>query len=245
MMLFLLAPAACIKVNFDSDVKPSQQENPPPDGEIQPLRPPPGPTTTTMPTNMPRSVVTEKSVTPLDHQLDVQLVIDNSNSMLVDNQKLANRLQGFVHDLSAAGFDWQMCVTVTSAQQLSSQDPQLYWGASRFWAGVSTSPAWILKPGQTQIFEIFQNTINEIGAGWAGTDDERGIKAAWWHLWNGDVRYPESSGCYRKDAGLATLIISDEDERSVGGRSEDQFYPDEYQPLYQDDEPNSYINLVK
>jgi hypothetical protein len=192
-----------------------------------------------------RTVTTTKLVTTQDNQLDVQLVVDDSKSMLGDNQKLAMRLQGFVNDLKAAGFDWQMCVTVTRAQQLTAADPTLYWGASRYWSGLNGAKPWILTPAAPNTYQIFQDTINQIGAGWAGTDDERGIKAAWWHLWNGDVRYNDASGCYRKDAGLATILISDEDERSVGGDQSQEYYAGEYKALEADDAPQAYINLVK
>lgn len=165
--------------------------------------------------------------------------------MLQDNRKLAQRLQGFVTDLSAAGFDWQMCVTVTRAQTLGGGDPTLYWGASRHWSGVGGSTPYILKPGSGNISQIFQNTIESIGAGWAGTDDERGIKAAWWHLWNGDPRYPaEASGCYRAQAGLAFVLISDEDERSVGGIQADEYYPGEFKVLEIDDYPHNLKAMV-
>lgn len=203
------------------------------------------PLTVTVPAKPYRTVMTSKTVTPQDHQLDVQLIVDNSNSMLPENQKLASRLQGFVNDLSAAGFDWQMCVTVTSSQKLSQTDPNLYWGASRYWSGVSGTTPWILKASQPNLMQTFQDTINQIGAGWVGTDDERGIKAAWWHVWNGDIRYQDASGCYRKDAGLTTIIISDEDVRSVGGDASREYYPGEYKALEMDDYPQTYINLVK
>ncbi len=192
-----------------------------------------------------RTVTTAKLVTTQDNQLDVQLIVDDSKSMLSDNLKLASRLQGFVNDLQTAGFDWQMCATVTNAQQLTSADPILYWGASRNWVGVSGARPYILTPASPNSYQIFQDTINQIGAGWAGTDDERGIKAAWWQLWNGDVRYSDASGCFRKDAGLATIIISDEDERSVGGDQSQEYYPGEFKPLESDDTAQSYINLVK
>ncbi len=192
-----------------------------------------------------RTVTTKKLVTTQDNQLDVQLIVDNSSSMLDDNLKLASRLQGFVNDLQTAGFDWQMCATVTSAQRLTAADPTLYWGASRNWVGSKNLIPYILKPNSGDIYKIFQDTILQIGAGWAGTDDERGIKAAWWQLWNGDTRFTDASGCFRKDASLATVIISDEDVRSVGGDKSQEYYPGEYFLLETDDLPQTYIGLVK
>lgn len=204
------------------------------------------PLTVIVPTVSTRTVNFSKTVGISDNQLDIVLIVDDSNSMLADNQKLATRLKGFVDDLSAAGFDWQMCMTLTRAQQVSASDSSLYWGASTNWVGNtgSTQP-WILKSGTANTYQIFTNTINAIGAGWAGTDDERAIKAAWWHLWNGEPGVGGTSGCYRQNAGLAVLILSDEDERSVGGDQTQAYYSTEYKALENDDYPQTYVSYVK
>ena len=192
-----------------------------------------------------RDVNFSKLVSVPNNKLDMLLIIDNSNSMLSDNQKLAAKLSTFVTNLKNSQIDWQMCVTVTS-QLTVSGSPK--WGASVLWsnyvapAGVSN---WVLKPGATNLSNIFSDTINSIGAGWAGTDDERGLKAAWWHLWNGDPRYSGNSGCYRNDAALSMILISDEDERSIGGRIAEQYYANEYQPLENDDLPATITGQVQ
>jgi hypothetical protein len=192
-----------------------------------------------------RDVLFSTTVNPPNSKLDMLLIIDNSNSMLPDNQKLAAHLSGFVNALQGSTIDWQMCVTTTSTLNVNNT-PQ--WGASILWAdyvapaGVSN---WVLKAGTPNLTSIFTDTINSIGAGWVGTDDERGIKAAWWHLWNGDPRYSGNSGCYRNDAALTMIVISDEDERSVGGIAADQYYPNEYQPLENDDLPANLVSQVQ
>ena len=103
----------------------------------------------------------------------------------------------------------------------------------------------MLKSGTANLDNIFKDTINSIGAGWTGTDDERGIKAAWWHLWNGDPRYSGNSGCYRTDAALSMILISDEDERSVGGLVADQYYANEFKVLESDDLPATLTGQVQ
>jgi hypothetical protein len=103
----------------------------------------------------------------------------------------------------------------------------------------------VLKAGTSNLTQVFANTINSIGAGWPGSEDERAIKAAWWHLWNGDPSYSPVSGCYRKGAGLAVVIIGNEDERSIGGDKTQQYYANEYYPLESDDLPQTYISNVK
>lgn len=195
------------------------------------------------PTTKP--VTTTKTVTAENNQLDILLVVDDSKSMLADNLRLASRLQGFVTDLSNAGFDWQMCTTVTRAQQLTSSNPTLYWGASVYWKGNPASPTWILKSGTSNINQIFTETIDQIGAGWQGTDDERGIKAAWWHIYNGEPQASGNSGCYRQNAALSMIFLSDEDERSIGGDISQRYYADEYKALENDDQPQTLIDKVK
>lgn len=187
------------------------------------------------------------NVTTSNNKLDILLVVDDSSSMLADNQRLASRMQGFVNDLTAQGFDWQMCATVTNAVRVSASDPAYYWGASQNWSGNPNNPAWILKSGTANTNQIFTNTINAIGAGWAGTDDERAIKAAYWHAYNGEIGVAGSSGCYRPDAGLAVIILSDEDERSIGGDATQKVYDSEAnKPLDPiDDYPQSYVDQVK
>ncbi len=186
-----------------------------------------------------RHVAYNKAVTVTNNEVDILLVVDDSNSMAPENTHLAQKLQGFVNDLGASNINWQMCVTVTRAQDVNGNGV-LYWGASRNWVNYLASPAWVLKLGATDPYSIFTRTISEIGAGWAGTDDERAIKAAFWH-----TEYSQYNSCYRPEASLSVIILSDEDERSVGGDSAQAYYSGELKPLEADDLPQSYVNKVK
>lgn len=186
-----------------------------------------------------RHVTYEKLVQITDNKVDILLVVDDSNSMAPENTQLAQKLQGFVSDLSTSDIDWQMCATVTRAQDVRGNGT-LYWGASRMWIGYLGSPAWIMKLGATNPNSIFTDTIAGIGAGWADTDDERAIKAAFWH-----AEYADSNSCYRADSSISVIILSDEDERSVGGNAGQVHYAGELKPLEVDDLPQSYVNKVK
>jgi len=186
-----------------------------------------------------RTVTYTKNVLATDNKVDILLVVDDSNSMLSDNRKLADKLQGFVSGLTNVGIDWNMCVTITRAQDVAGNGT-LYWGASRNWVNYLGSPKWVMKSGATDPNSIFKSTIEAIGAGWAGTDDERGIKAAYWH-----AEYANYNNCYRDDASLSVIMISDEDVRSVGGDPAYQYYSGELLPLDTDDLPANYINKIK
>mgnify|MGYP000585450087 CR=1 FL=1 len=198
----------------------------------------------TIPQQNTRTVTYSKTVGQDDNQVDILLVLDDSNSMGPDNQHIATRLQGFVNELSSSGLDWQMCLTLTHAMKVTADPKALYWGASTMWEGVTTSPRWLLKKGQSNVYSVFVNTINRVGAETA-FNDERAIKAAYSHAYNGDPSATGSSGCYRKDAALALIILSDEDERSIGGDCSQKTYPDECQPMEKEDMPANYIKQIK
>ncbi|HEY8272827.1 MAG TPA: hypothetical protein VIG33_18180 [Pseudobdellovibrionaceae bacterium] len=177
------------------------------------------PGTSPTPTPSAPRIVTYSSVVPPNaNKVDILLIIDDSGSMKTDQLKLANKLSGFASQLesSSAPMDWQMCVTVTRDQLISGK---YYWGASVNWVGYSpaSGPQYVLKKGTTGLNDIFTKTINAIGAGVPGSGDERAIKAAYHHFYNGEPGVAGTSGCYRKDAAVAVIVISDENERSVGG----------------------------
>lgn len=186
-----------------------------------------------------REVTYEKLVEVSQNKVDLLVVLDDSNSMAPDNAKLAQKLQGFVSGLTSSGIDWQICATVTRSQDVNGNGTY-YWGASKNWVNYVGSPAWILKMGAADPYSIFTNTISAIGAGWAGTDDERGLKAAWWSM-----EYAPYNNCYRKDASISVILISDEDERSVGGDASKVYYNGELKPLEADDQPEGLLTKVR
>lgn len=187
-----------------------------------------------------RDVNYSGTVEAKSNKVDVLVIIDDSNSMLNDNKKLAARLSGFVSALQSSSIDWQMCLTLTRQIAISGNN---YWGASVNWKnytpGSGVQP-WVLKSGTANTADIFNATIDWIGAGWAGTDDERGIKSAYWHVANAGY-----NSCYRSDAAYSVIMISDEDERSVGGNASLQYYSGEYKVLENDDQPQAFVDKVK
>lgn len=232
LIVFVSILSACGPVKFSA----SSEETPAP-------TPTPDPTETSLSI---RDVHYNSAVAPKDYKLDIILVVDDSNSMLSDNQKLAQKLSGFVTKLQNSNIDWQMCATVTRAVTISSN--QTAWGASIYWQASSTPSTalgMVLKKGTADLSTIFTNTINYINAGWANSDDERGIKAAYKHVYNGDYRYQPNNGCYRSDSAIAYIIISDEDERSVGGDASQKVYTNELKSLENDDKPDVFAAYVR
>lgn len=186
-------------------------------------------TTTTLPpttTTVPGYVTRTKSITvsPTMTQVDILLVVDDSSSMAQDNAKLAARMSTFVGELQAVNLNWQMCVTTT--------DTNYYAGRPLVWSGAGSH---ILTKNSGNVNAIFQQTIYDIGSGFS--NDEQGIKASTLSvLGNG------STGCYRPQAALAVILISDEDERSVGGVY--NLSSAQYKALEAQNYPQNYVSTV-
>jgi hypothetical protein len=211
---------------------PAPTPTPPSGGTPTPTPVAPTPT----PGGTPRAVTNTTTVPVTSNNVDILLIIDDSGSMDADQKKLSAKLANFASMLenqAVLPIDWQMCVTVTRAQSIAGRTGT-FWGASINWVGYTPpagTPQYVLKKGATNLSGIFTSTINAIGSGVAGSNDERAIKAAYKHFYNGDPNASDGSGCYRKGASVAVITISDEDERSVGG---DASRVKNYAPLYED-----------
>ena len=192
-----------------------------------------------------RAVSFTRTVQVTDNKVDLLVVMDDSSSMAADNQKLASKMQGFITDLETSGIDWQMCITRT--RDVVAEDGVYYWGLPVYWQGYVGTSNWILNRGAANPYSIFTNTVNFISTNlnntdpqWARSDDERAIKAAVF-----SATYDSYFKCSRSDAALSVIIISDEDERSVGGDASQAVYSSEVKPLEVDDQPSYYVNIVK
>lgn len=206
------------------------------------------------PPSGPRTVTYNSTVPPVNNQVDILLVVDNSSSMAIAQKQLGSQLNQFATTLSNLNIDWQMCMTVTTFStiggtcQPSTCLPNVdnpsgadlcytstcvgnactgncsggtqYWGTSYPWQGY-TPPAgatqYILKPGTSNLANIFSSTVQAVGDTDLNTGDERGIKAAFNHFANAQANVANAGGCYRQGSSVAVIVLSNEDERSVGG----------------------------
>lgn len=192
----LTLTAGCAKMNFAP--VPEQDK-----AAVTPPTPPPPPN---------KTVSTTEVVAYGNKQVDFLFVLDDSNSMLPELKKLAARMSTFVSSLDASNIDWQMCLTTTRGL---SSGGSLVYGSPYNWANYtppSGAPAYLLKKGTGNLNTIFTSTIDTLTIGGGSSGDERGIKAAHDHFANKDAH-----GCYREGAAISVILISDEDERSVGG----------------------------
>jgi len=169
-------------------------------------------------------VTQELYVTPALNAVDVIVVVDDSGSMKADQLKLSKRMNHLMSDLDALNVDHQLCITTT--------DTQTFGGSPLKWVG---HQGYVLHKSTVNRNKVFVDTIEAIGKGWG--NDERGILAV--NLMARDFR---PSGCFRPDATLAVLLISDEDERSVGGIA--ALSKRQYRPLEPMDHPDNLISNV-
>lgn len=164
--------------------------------------------------------------------VDVIMVVDDSASMGPDNTKLAQRMLGFITDLDSANLDYRVCVTTT--------DVAYYGGSPLLWGTYSgnlfnSSGSHLMTKSTPNKAQLFTDTMRYIGSGWS--NDEQGIKAMRLMIDN-----YSGSGCLRTKSTLAVIMISDEDERSVGGRQ--SWSPVQYQPLTAENYPDNLIARV-
>ncbi|MDC0980428.1 hypothetical protein OAQ84_01695 [Bdellovibrionales bacterium] len=155
-----------------------------------------------------------------NYQLDVFLVVDDSSSMITEQKKLASRLDDFVAKLSNSKIDWQMCITTT--------DVDYYEGDPLKWSGTNTHKLTPTTSGN--LSQIFTSTIDAIGAGYSS--DEQGIRATILAM-----RSNGSHNCFRDGAALSVVLLSDEDERSVGGNI--RLSSAQYKPIESDNLPET------
>lgn len=163
------------------------------------------------------SLATKMSYTEVvaagNKQVDFLIVLDDSNSMQPELDKLAAKMGSFINSIESSNIDWQMCLTVT-------RNAGTGWGSPLNWKGYAPKsgvPAYLLKKGSVNLDSIFNSTISQVTIGGTGSGDERALKSTYENFTLGNPNKGSSHLCYRLGAALSVITISDEDERSVGG----------------------------
>ena len=199
-----------------------------------------------VPVPTPSKTITSTEVVAYGNkQVDFLLVLDDSNSMFPELAKLAARMSTFVNSLDASNIDWQMCITTTRSFSTPSG---LSFGAPLNWRNYSPAsgtPSYLLKKGAANLNTIFTTTVENLTIGGLGSADERAIKTT-----HDNFKSYSSGGhnCYRAGAAISVIVISDEDERSVGGDPQYVKFADasgSYIPFDIDDYPTTMIAQAK
>ena len=190
--------------------------------------------------------------------VDILIVDDNSGSMEQDQQHLADGFNNFISDLS--GVDWQIGVTTTDV--CADTDYSCRGGGAsfppargRFIGPADQSPTtpfgtqYILRPNTPNVATAFAQTIQRTtssGQYLIGSGDERAIDAA--NLTIDGANDPNvAQGFFRQNAGLAVVILSNEDERSCGNDPtchNDPTNAPQYEPFEPGDYPTSLISNI-
>lgn len=179
------------------------------------------------------------------NRVDILLVLDNSGSMKQDLTKLAERMDGLIQILDNGGIDWQMCHVLTGTGAASD---------ARDWAVPTTvANKKVLLPSTPNKAAVFLNSMAAIDDN--GSGNEQGIVAIREALGRAG-----NASCFRANAALSVVLISDEDEKSCGGRCLDwqssevptatqyrgaQDYRNQYRALEAEDNPQDLVNYVK
>lgn len=157
-----------------------------------------------------------------DNRVDILFVIDNSKSMLDDQQQMASRFADFMSSIN--GLDWRIGIVTTD---MRNQGKEYQGGKLVPFRSGSQIVTYVLDKTVPNYETLFKSTIQRketqdciaaINANrpWECdvllSGDERGIYAAKTAISNNDRSF------MRAGAPLRVVIISDEDERSAGGR---------------------------
>jgi hypothetical protein len=142
-------------------------------------------------------------------KVDILFVVDNSGSMTDEQVKLGPALSSFISSL--ARIDWQIGITTTDI----SSGPHGIKGSLVTMKGAGTK---ILNKNVPDYNTVFANTVvrDELVGCTSQTcpsGDERPLEAIRMAI---DKRNSDNAGFFRSGADLATVILSDEDEGSIG-----------------------------
>lgn len=178
-------------------------------------------------------VITEQGTQEFDYnvsvgEVDILFVTDNSGSMFKEQQEMANRFPGFLD--SIFDLDYQIAIITTDVSASPDNPADEFNGNGALQDGKFVQ----FPSGQTVLSNTdqsasvhgqnildFQNTVARPESAACDNDpnfedcpsgDERGIYAV-----NMALDRAENSSFFRPGGHLAIVILSDEDERSVGG----------------------------
>ena len=147
--------------------------------------------------------------------VDILFVDDNSGSMYVEQEKMANQFPGFLDSIST--LNYQIAITSTDVAKTAAGTKGQFFDFGNGQKILKNSSR-IKDSTHYDNITKFQNTIKRSetlqcpnGAA-CPSGDERGIYAL-----NLAIDRSENAPFFRSGGHLAVVILSDEDERSTGG----------------------------
>ena len=147
-------------------------------------------------------------------RVDVLFIDDNSDSMRDAQQRLGAKLKDFLTSL--AKIDWQIGITTTDVTDGT-------WGLQGSLLQFAAVHQRYLTTAMPNAAQLFDGTIVRDETWNCGSDcpstDERGLRATIEAIGKRDG---DNAGFFRDDADLVVIVLSDEDEGSVGGPDADR-----------------------
>lgn len=171
-----------------------------------------------------RDEVTDTFIQRSQAIVDVLFIVDNSGSMMDEQQNLGGNFTAFLTHANAARADYQIAVTTTGIEPSTGGTAQCPGGAGGGEAGrlfpVDNSRPRIIKPSTPGADAIFSLNTRVGVCHW----NEQGLEAAWRALSEplvGDMDDPRTplpmdgnAGFLRDEARLALIFLSDEEDTS-------------------------------
>ncbi len=151
-------------------------------------------------------------------KVDILVVVDNSISMYDEQQKMGDRFGDFIEELGDV--DWQLAFTTTDAR--SGYNHPRFGGRLLDLVGTRGK---ILNKKTPNMLQIFKNTIDrssdqyDCGFGFdlpCASNTEEPLKAI---IQAVQLKDSTNQGFFRTNAALAVIVLSDENEESIGGRT--------------------------
>ncbi|MCB9681196.1 MAG: hypothetical protein H6733_06955 [Alphaproteobacteria bacterium] len=145
----------------------------------------------------------------LSRKVDVLWVIDNSGSMLEEQDELSLNLPAFSDQLFSSGLDWHIGITTVEAGIGGTDDTNVAADAG---ALVPMAGYRYLTKDVPRAAELFSLGVR-VGAN--GQSEETGLLAAFRAIAQPTARVQQANaGFLREDASLHIIVISDEDDRA-------------------------------
>lgn len=186
------------------------------------------------------------SVNKVDSRSDILLIFDNSGSMTPENKELADRLDGFVRTLDDLQIDWQLCHTTTDMTTGADQGSIREWRTRNNNNKMVGTGQYVITPQTVDRELIFTTSASAIGSG--GSGNEMGITAL-----TSAIGKPGNQSCFRDSAAFSAIIISDEDQKSCGGRCKTHAstvnrdgsdYEKQYREMFAQDRPEYVLGRL-
>lgn len=158
------------------------------------------------------SAPTDKNPPPKD--VTVLAVVDDSSSMEAGQKKFSRSLIGFLDKLNENNISYAVCLLTT--------DYSFYKGDMVPWfEDPNGAPLTFILTDEHSPNTVVETTINKIGHEWSSDEQAVGQISAF-------ADKESARQCLARSKYLEIIVISDEDERSVGGqkaRSDVQYKP--------------------